>query len=309
MPVKSVRVKINNVWSILNYNPKTGKYEGEVTAPSSTSYNLNEEHYYPVTIEAVDMAGNIVLKDNTDEETGKLLKLRVRETTKPVITILNPSNGAYVTNSSQEISFKLRDELGGSGIKLSSLKLQIDNENIMTNTSLGVNVTTVAGGYDILYSPQTIFKDGKHTIKIDVEDNDGNFAVSTESSFIVDTVPPALNITKPASDGSYVNRKLFLIEGKTSDATSSPVGINITLNNLDVGAVSIRADGSFDKEVTLVEGNNAINIIATDKAGKSSSIKRTIICDIVPPVISEILITPNPVNVSDKYTISVKVVD
>lgn len=309
MPVKSVRVKINNVWSILNYNSNTGKYEGTVTAPATTSYNLNEEHYYPVTIEAIDMAGNILLKDNTDEELGKFLKLRVKETVKPVITIENPANGAYVTNSSQNISFKLRDELGGSGVKIASLKLQLDNGAVLTNISQGISINSVAGGYDVVYSPQTTLTDGKHIIKINVEDNDGNAAVQSESSFIVDTVPPALNITKPATDGMYVNRKLFLLEGKTSDATSSPVAIGIKLNNLDVGAVSIKADGSFEKEIILIEGNNTIAIVATDKAGKSSEVKRTIICDILPPVVSEIVIQPNPVNTSEKYVISVKVVD
>lgn len=309
MPVQQVRVKVNNVWTVLTYNGTTGKYEGTVTAPSITSYNVNAGHYYPVTIEASDMAGNITTKDDTDGSLGASLRLAVKETTKPVISITSPANGAYVISNSQPIVFTLRDETNGSGIKISSLQLQIDSGTVLNNASPGMAITPVTGGHNITYTPQTALSDGAHTVKINVQDNDGNAATQVSSTFTVDTVPPALNITAPAADGGYVNATAYSVTGTTSDATSSPVVVTVKLNNVDQGAVTIQADGSFAKAITLATGNNTIVVTATDKAGRATSVTRTIICDITAPVVSNIVITPNPVNTSGSYTISVTVAD
>ena len=85
--------------------------------------------------------------------------------------------------------------------------------------------------------------------------------------------------------------------------------MTVKLNNVDQGAVTIQADGSFAKAITLATGNNTIVVTATDKAGRATSVTRTIICDITAPVVSNIVITPNPVNTSGSYTISVTVAD
>lgn len=62
MAVSQVRVKINGTWTVLTYKPTTGKYEGSIAAPGITSYNVNTGHYYPVTVEATDLAGNVTAR-------------------------------------------------------------------------------------------------------------------------------------------------------------------------------------------------------------------------------------------------------
>ena len=309
MPVQQVRAKVNGVWTVLTYNATSGKYEGTLTAPSITSFNVNAEHYYPVTLEASDMAGNITTKDDTDASLGGALKLNVKEISKPTISISSPSNGAYVITNTQPIVFSVRDEVNGSGIKISSLALQMDSGVAINNTSAGVSITSVSNGYDITYTPQSALNDGPHTVKINIQDNDGNTAVQAMSTFTVDTVPPALNVTTPATDGGYVNNKAYNVMGTTSDVTSGPVTVTIKLNGTEQGGVTVQANGSFTKGISLAVGSNAIEVKVTDKAGRSTTVTRTINCDIAAPIVSEIVLTPNPVNTSGTYTISVKVVD
>lgn len=309
MAVKQVRAQINGIWTLLTYNSTSGKYEGTLTAPSVTSYNVNSGHYYPVTIEATDMAGNVTTKDDTDASLGAALRLTVKETVKPTITITSPSNGAYITSNVQPITFQIRDEANGSGVKISSLTLQIDSNTVLNNTSVGMSIAAVTNGYDVTYTPQSALSDGSHTVKINVQDNDGNAATQTTSTYVVDTVPPSLNVTAPASNEGYINSKDYSVVGTTSDTTSGPVTVTIKLNDVDQGSVTVQSNGSFTKAITLAVGTNTIVVTTTDKAGRSTSVTRTINCDIAAPTVSEIVVSPNPVNTSGQYTISVKVVD
>lgn len=309
MAVKTVRVQINGSWVTLTKNETTGKYEGTVAAPNITSFNVNAGHYYPVTVEAEDLAGNKTTASDNHATLGSKLRLFVKEVTKPTITFTAPASGAYLITNTPAISFQLRDEANGSGVKISTLAIKIDGGAPITNTSPGVSVTTVAGGYDVTYTPQAALTDGNHTVEINIQDNDGNAATAVSRSFTVDTVAPTLNITSPTDVTSYVNNSSFTVQGTTNDLTSSPVTVTVKLNTGSASAVTVATDGSFSKALTLVEGTNTIVVTATDKAGKSSSLTRSVILDTVAPTISGITVAPNPVNVGQSYTITVDVTD
>lgn len=309
MAVQQVRVLVNGTWAILTYNATSGKYEENIAAPNITSYNVNGGNYYPVTVEASDQAGNITTKNDADSTLGNNLKLYVKETTKPTISITNPSAGAYIADNMQPITFQLRDELNGSGIAISSLKFQINNGAVLTNTSPGMSISSVTGGYDITYTPQSALSDGSHTIKIDISDNDGNSATQTTVSFTVDTIPPALTITNPINPTSYTNVATLNITGTTSDSTSSPTTVTVKLNGVDQGAVTVQADGSFTKAITLSNETNTTAIRTTDKAGKYTEVTRTVVLDTVAPIVGSVTIAPNPVNAGQSYLITVSVTD
>ena len=65
MAVTKVQAVINGQTTTLTYNSGTGKYEATITAPSKSSYTVNDGHYYPVTIKATDDAGNVTTVDDT----------------------------------------------------------------------------------------------------------------------------------------------------------------------------------------------------------------------------------------------------
>lgn len=297
MAIKTVRAQINGTWHTLTYNSSTGAYEATVTAPGTTSFNLSGG-YYNVTVEATNDAGTTTTADGSGVSG---LQLVVRERIAPVITILSPSAGAYVANNKQPVVFTVVDEAGGSGVDKSSVAVKLDGSAVPSSALAFTNVTN---GYSVTYTPAAALGDGSHTITVDASDNDGNAAAQKSTSFTVDTVPPTLNITAPA-EGLITNTAAQTIKGTTNDATSSPVTIKITLNGTDQGSVTVGADGSFSKAITLAEGDNTIVITATDAAGKVSTVTRVVELDTSAPQIVSATITPNPVDAGATMLISV----
>ncbi len=308
MAIKQIRVQINGVWTTLTLNPTLGKYEGNIAAPSITSFSQVNK-YYPVTVEASDLAGNVTTKTHTDSTLGSKLRLVVKEVTPPTIVVTSPTEASYLATNTPAITFQLRDETNGSGISIGTLKILVDGiVTPLTNTSPGMAITQVTGGYNVTYTPQTAFTDGGHILKINVSDNDGNAAIEKKLTFTVDTVPPVLSISNPSAATTYTNEPELILGGNTSDITSSSVSLTLNFNgntrNLIVGS-----NGLFSETLTLQNGTNTLVIRATDLAGKYSEITRTVILDTAPPQISDITITPNPVNINQSYKVSVTVTD
>ena len=222
------------------------------------------------------------------------MKIRVKEKVAPVVSISSPSSGAYLTSTTPTIEFTVTDADSG----VASAKITLDGTEITSVTK-----TAIAGGYKYTCTPTDALKDGKHTISITATDNDGNTSAAKTSTFTVDTVPPTLSITAPA-DKLITNKSTVTVTGKTDDVTSKPV--TVTINGT---AVTVEADGTFSKDVTLVNGSNTITIIAKDKAGKTTTVVRTVTLDTAAPVIKSITLTPNPVDCGKTFVISVEVTD
>lgn len=304
MAVKLVQAIINGQTTTLNYNSGTGKYEATITAPSTSSYNENDGHYYPVTIKATDDADNVTTKNDTDATLGSSLKLRVKEKVAPVITITYPTASALITNSKPVIKWKVTDD--DSGVDPDTIGITIDSAGKVTGSA--ITKSPVSGGYECSYTPTEALGDGQHTIKVDASDNDGNAATQKTVTFKVDTIPPTLSVTAPAND-SVTNNSSCTVSGTTNDATSSPVTVTVKLNNGAAEEVAVAENGSFTKQLTLAAGANTITVVATDAAGKSTTVTRTVTLDTGAPVIHSVSITPNPVDAGQTYVISVEVTD
>lgn len=304
MAIKSVKAYLNGTWYSLTYNSSTAKYEATLTAPGSTSYNL-DDHVYAMQVQATNTAGTVTTVDTTDATVGDALKLRVLETVPPTISVTSPGAGSYVANNKQPIVFQLRDESGGSGIDLSALALSIDGGTAAGSSSAGMTCSAVTNGYDCTYTPQTALSDGTHNVTILVSDHDGNAAAQASRAYTVDTVPPVLNVTNPANN-FLTNTAALTVQGTTNDATSSAVTVKIKLNGVDQGAVTV-SGGAFTKSLTLASGSNAIVVTATDAAGKVSTVTLTGTLDTSVPVIGAVTITPNPADTGETMIVSVTV--
>ncbi|MBU5439507.1 hypothetical protein KQI42_15940 [Tissierella sp. MSJ-40] len=304
MAIQQVRVQIDGTWHVLTYNSSVKKYEKTITAPNITSYNL-DGRYYPVTVEATNTAGTKTTVNDTTSGIGSSLKLVVKERIKPTINITSPGANAYIINSKQPIVFQLKDEVNGSGVNISSLSLKIDGGTAIGNGSPGMVCTKVTNGYDCTYTPQSALSDGSHTVTINVSDFDGNVATQASRTYTVDTVPPVLNITNP-SDNFITNKASLVVQGTTNDVTSSPVTVTIKLNGADQGPITV-SNGSFSKSITLKEGSNTIIVTSKDAAGREtiSTINGTL--DTSVPQVTNVSITPNPVDSGATMVISVTV--
>ncbi|MEF2924370.1 MAG: Ig-like domain-containing protein [Oscillospiraceae bacterium] len=299
MAIKTVKATINGQTYDLTLNSASGKWEATITAPGKTSYNL-AGGYYNVSVEAINEAGT---KGSADASTVDGLKLVVKETVAPVITIVSPTAGAYVANSKQPVVFNITDETGGSGVDISALVVKQDGTAV---AAANITHTAISNGYSVTYTPSAALSDGSHTVTINCKDHDGNAATEKSTTYTVDTVPPTLNVTSPA-DGLITAASSVTVAGTTNDATSSPVVITISLNGTDQGTVPVGTGGTFSKVVTLKEGSNTIIVKAKDAAGKESSVTRTVTLDTSVPKIKAATITPNPVDTGKTMVISVTI--
>lgn len=294
MAVKTVTATLNGSTYTLTLNSSTGKYEATITAPSKSSY-WQIDHKYPVTVTATDDAGNTTTKTSTDATLGSALQLRVLEKVAPTIIMTEPTNGAFLTNATPAINFNVMDD----DSDVAEATLTLDGTEIDISRAYG----TITGGRAYCYQLQTALKDGTHTLTINAKDNDGNSAVTKTITFTVDTIPPSLTVTAP-TDNLKTNQSTLTVSGTTTDATSKPV--TITVNG---SAATVNSDGSWSTTVTLKSGANTITVIATDKAGKTSTVTRTVTLDTSAPVISAVTLTPNPVDCGKTFVISVTVTD
>lgn len=283
MAIKTVQVTINGVPTTLTLNPQTGKYEATITAPTKSSYNQSGG-YYNVTVKATDTAGNSTSKDATDGTLGSKLKLVVKEKVAPTITVTYPTASATTTNNKPTFTWKVSDD--DSGVNSNTIGITIDSGSKITS---GITKTATAGGYECSYTPATALSDGSHTVKFNASDNDGNAATQKSVTFKVDTVPPTLNVTSPA-------------EGLVTNNATVTVKVNGT-------AVTVDASGNFSTTVTLTEGSNTITVVATDSAGKASTVTRKVTLDTKAPTITDVSITPNPVDGGKTFVIAVSVTD
>lgn len=299
MAISRVRVKINGVWTNLTYNSSTGKYEGTIAAPAATSYNLSGR-YYPVTVEAANDAGTVTAKDDSDVALGSSLRLTVKETVKPVITLISPTNGSYIQNSNTPVIFTVFDEANGSGVKESSITMKVDGVPAVLAKS------SVTNGYQCTYTPEDSMSDGSHTIVIDAQDNDGNAALQISASYIIDTVPPTLTLSEPTF--AITNQPSCVFSGTTNDNLSTPVSVEFMLNGEEAGGAAVDTSGNFSKTLTLTEGENVVKVVSTDKAGRSTTVTKNVKLDTSIPQITNVSFEPNPVSTSQPVKITLEVV-
>lgn len=297
MSVQSVKATINGQDYTLTLNADTGKYEATVTAPSKSSFNQSGG-YYNVNVSAVDDAGNITTVDANDATYGTSLRLFVKERVIPVITVISPTSGAYISTSKPSFTWKVTDD--DSGVDANTISIAVDGGGAITGN---ITKTPISGGYECSYTHSAALGDGSHTVVFNAKDNDGNIADQKSITITVDTVAPVLTITSP-TEGAITNTATITVSGITNDATSSPV--TLTVNG---EPVTLNSDGTFSTSVTLVNGNNTITVIATDAAGKITTVTRHVKLDTGAPRFASVSVAPNPVDAGKTYVISVSVVD
>lgn len=295
MAIKSVKAIVNGVTTTLAYDSASKTYKATLTAPAKSSYNQTD-HYYGVQIIATDEAGNSTTVNQSDATLGSKLRLTVKEKTAPIITISSPTASQLLTSNQPTIAFIVTDD--DSGVNPDTIKLLIDGSEVS-----GITKTKTSSGYSCSYKPDTALADGSHTIVVRASDYDENAATQKSVSFKIDTVPPELSVTTPA-DKLITNKSTVTVAGTTNDATSSPV--TLTINGVET---TVYDDGTFSKDITLEDGANTINIVATDGAGRTTTVTRTVTLDTKAPVISDVSLAPNPADVGATYVISVSVTD
>lgn len=300
MSVASVQFTLNGQTYDLTYDSSAGKWKASLTAPSSTSWNAESDHKYHGVVRVTDDAGNVTTATVSD---FSALGLRVLEKVKPSQSITYPTTGAYITSSRPTFTWTVTDT--GSGVDSSTIGIKTDNGSVVTSN---ITKTAITNGYRCTYTPTGSLSEGSHTITVSASDNDGNAATAVSSTFTVDTVPPTLTVTSP-EDGLITNVTSVTVAGTTNDSTSSPVTIEVSVNGGTAVQPTVGSSGAWSTSVTLSSGANTITIIATDAAGKTTTVTRTVTVDTGAPVITAVTLTPNPVDAGATYIITVTATD
>ena len=159
-------------FSDANYDPISGAYIVPIVAPDTTSYSLSG-HYYPITLEGTDDNGDTFEIDDTDETFGQYLRLRVREVSAPVLTLLQPQADQGIINVTTgllSVVFSVTDT-GDSGLDDDTVAIQF-GDNIYHIWDSEIEVTTIDNGYRVEFSPLIYLSDGNYPLSFSASDHD-----------------------------------------------------------------------------------------------------------------------------------------
>ena len=199
------------------------------------------------------------------------------DTDNPVLNVASPADGAILSSNTVPVSGTATDATSGIA-------------------SLAVNGATVPVGTDGSFSANVAMPDGAGSITVTATDRAGNTTQVTRS-ITVDTSPPQLVVVSPA-DGLIAAQASLTVSGTVEDSIS---GVPSVLVNGQSAAVS---GGTFSLTVTLSEGENAITVTATNGAGLSTVIYRSVTLDTVPPVLTVESPTGGEITTSPAFTLS-----
>lgn len=177
----------------------------------------------------------------------------------PSLTVTEPGDGANVSTSNVSVAGKAE---GADSVKING------------------NETTVSP--DGSFKGTVALNEGENTITVSASNDAGSTSQSFKVTYsaATGTTLPMVVVVQPA-DGSTVMESSVSVEGTAKDAT------NVTVNGV---TAALGSDGSFKASVTLVEGANTVNIMASNSTGSASaSVKVTYspsLTDVVPPILA-----------------------
>ena len=242
----------------------SGTTSGTVTADGSGNYSIGplQNGTYTVTPSKSQCfftpAAKTAQVNNLDVSLEAFAG--VLDTVAPTLSLSTLADESITNNATLNISGTVLDS--DSGLK-----------------SLAVNGTSVSVATNGTFSSALTLVAGANTITTIATDNVNN--QTTETRIItLDQAAPVLTVTTPP-DNSAVAVSTLTVSGSVNKSAS----VDMKLNNGASQTVSL--DGNtFTTSATLAVGLNTIDLTATDLAGNSSSVKRTVIYDNTKPTLA-----------------------
>ncbi|MGQ9582718.1 MAG: right-handed parallel beta-helix repeat-containing protein [Thermoplasmatota archaeon] len=135
-------------------------------------------------------------------------------------------------------------------------------------STLTVNLAPVSVAEDGAFSHPVSLVEGSNLFFFFARDRAGN-TNSTHWTLMLDITPPSLTLTSPM-DGLLTNGSSVVVEGR------SEPGAVVTINGAGVNSSE---DGRFSHVLSLSEGSNQLTVVASDAAGNSRTVLRTVTRD------------------------------
>ena len=204
------------------------------------------------------LASSNTLVVDIQSSPGNLITARIAglDIAPPTITITAPTQNALVKTTSVSVSGTVADQ--------TSVKLIIG----------GVPTPLSSGGFTATV-PLPV--EGDNVIHVIAVDAAGNSADSTRT-VTRDTQAPTLSVAAPSS-GFVTRFDTVQVRGTVADLHA----VTVTANG---APIPVDPSGAFTGSVTLVDGSNFVTIVATDAAGNTTTVTRSLIKDSAAPVLT-----------------------
>jgi len=170
----------------------------------------------------------------------------------PVLTILEPGDSTSTAEPLITVSGSVDD----------------------TSSQVSINSTAVELEHDGFFTTNVTLVEGQNFITIEATNSAGTTAEIR--NVLLDTTAPAITIINPP-DSTTTNQATITLTG-TVDGTN-----NIVIVTGDTVSVE---NGEFSKEISLSEGDNLINIFATDEVGNETNTTILVTLTINPPTLT-----------------------
>ena len=170
----------------------------------------------------------------------------------PVLTVSALADGSYTNNATLNISGTVTAAAGVQTVTVNGQAVPV-----MANGSFTTAITLFAGA---------------NTITVFATDNAGS-QKSDVRTIYYDPNAPILTVSMPA-DNSATTVSFATVSGSVDETAT----VTVSVNNGTPQSATVTGK-TFSASVNLSPGVNTINVIATDLAGNTSSVKRTVTYD------------------------------
>ena len=194
-----------------------------------------------ITVRAVDPAGNI----------GRITRTVWLDDVPPALMISEPLDGSYLMTPRFHVT----------GSTDTDSELTINDERVVLDHGT--------------FRHEIVGVEGDNRVHIVAVDPSGN-TVEVTLTVHLDMLPPTMELSTPAQDGTFVRAAEYMVEGVTQGASS--VLINGVLVVPD-------ASGAFNASFMLSEGVNRFTIVGSDLAGNTVTLTRTVMLDRLAPIL------------------------
>lgn len=256
-----------SVSSIKVYNSATGTTTTATVTTSSKSWSAS------ITLGSVGTKNTLTATITDSNGQTATCSDYITRVNKP--TISRTTLPSTTTSSSTTFSGTYTVD---SNLSVSSIKVYNDNTGTTTTATVNTTNKTWSASISLGY--------GRNNLTATITDSNSSTATCTD--YITrNTSVPSITCTNPSSNVSVSGITSYTLSGTATAATStypiSTVKVNSTSATLTAGSGNTK---NWSITVSLADGTNTFNIVATDTYGSSNSMTRTITRNRTAPTIT-----------------------
>jgi RHS repeat-associated protein len=228
--------------------------------------SVNSDGSFSTTVSLVEGANTITLTASDTATNASQTQLTVTsDTIAPVINVTTPVNGSSTNQTAQLVTGSLSE----------AATLLINGQAVTVNPDLSFS-----------FGPITLVE-GINSINISATDAATNNS-ALNISVTLDTVAPVLILDSPTGD---------ILTNQSSVSFSGNVNETVSLS-INGQAVTQNPDNTFSANVTVAEGANVVDVVATDVGGNSVTQSINVTVDTIAPStpIISLINRGNPLN-------------